>query len=193
MSEDRRVRKTKKALRDGLVELLNEKSLQSVTVRELTERADVHRSTFYANFKDVYDLYTHTEDTILQEIREIVAVDCVNKPHVFFNILLGYVSENREVTRLFFGGNINGAFYERLTTMFKSACVNAWCKEYGISGTAEMDYYVQFCLSGGLGVIGMWVARDFDYPIEELVDMLAEIESGVGKLLSINLRSTVSK
>ena len=57
--EDRRVRKTKKALREGLIELLNEKSIQSITVRELTDKVDIHRSTFYANFKDVYELYNH--------------------------------------------------------------------------------------------------------------------------------------
>jgi len=40
--EDRRVRKTKKSLREGLVELLQEKSIQNITVKELTDRADIH-------------------------------------------------------------------------------------------------------------------------------------------------------
>ena len=49
IKEDRRVRKTKKALRESLAELLAEKSIQYISVRELTDKADVHRSTFYAN------------------------------------------------------------------------------------------------------------------------------------------------
>jgi len=55
--EDRRVRKTKKALREGLAELLTQKSIQKITVRELTDKVDIHRSTFYANYEDIYDLF----------------------------------------------------------------------------------------------------------------------------------------
>ena len=46
-STDRRVRKTKKQLRLALMELLAEKSAKSISVRELTERADINRGTFY--------------------------------------------------------------------------------------------------------------------------------------------------
>ena len=178
--EDRRVRKTKKALREGLVELLNEKSIQNITVKELTDKVDIHRSTFYVNFKDVYDLYSHVEDNIIQEISDIVSTFT---PNIFFNGLLDYISKNRQVSRLFFGGNTSAAFCERLTCLFKNACIDCWCKEYNIANiSAEMDYYVQFCLSGGLGVIGMWVAKDFEYPMETLVKMLSDIDSSIGSV-----------
>ena len=181
--EDRRVRKTKKALREVLIELLNEKSIQNITVRELTEKADIHRSTFYANFKDVYGLYNHMENTIIAEISNIISVECNFMPNMFFNALLDYINKNKQISRLFFGDNINTAFFEQLTNMFKTSCIESWCKEYGIVNiSVEMDYYVQFCLSGGLGVIGMWVSRDFDYPMEKLVIMLSDIDSNVAKI-----------
>ena len=55
-STDRRVRKTKKQLRLALMELLAEKSAKSISVRELTERADINRGTFYIHYRDVGDL-----------------------------------------------------------------------------------------------------------------------------------------
>ena len=55
-SADRRVRKTKKALRDALVELILEKGYGAVTVQDVVERADVGRTTFYAHFTDKEDL-----------------------------------------------------------------------------------------------------------------------------------------
>ena len=45
-ADDRRVRKTKKALRQGLVSLLEKKKLKDITVRELTDTVDLHRGTF---------------------------------------------------------------------------------------------------------------------------------------------------
>ena len=49
---DRRVQKTRKLLQDALIELVAEKSYESVSIREILERANVGRSTFYAHFQD---------------------------------------------------------------------------------------------------------------------------------------------
>ena len=49
---DRRVQKTRKLLQDALIELVAEKGYESVTVREILDKANVGRSTFYAHFQD---------------------------------------------------------------------------------------------------------------------------------------------
>src|SRR5688572_21995012 len=49
---DRRVQKTRKLLQDALVELVAEKGYEAVTIREILDRANVGRSTFYAHFQD---------------------------------------------------------------------------------------------------------------------------------------------
>ena len=48
-SEDRRVRKTKKQLRGALTQLLLEKDISHITVRDVADLADVNRGTFYAH------------------------------------------------------------------------------------------------------------------------------------------------
>jgi AcrR family transcriptional regulator len=49
---DRRVQKTRKLLQDALIELVAEQSYESVSIREILEKANVGRSTFYAHFQD---------------------------------------------------------------------------------------------------------------------------------------------
>ena len=58
---DRRVRKTRRQLRECLITLLKEKKVQDITVRELTDMADLNRGTFYLHYKDVFDLLEKTE------------------------------------------------------------------------------------------------------------------------------------
>ena len=70
-ADDRRVRKTKKALRQGLVQLLQEKKLKDITVRELTDAVDLHRGTFYVHYRDIYDLYDKMWQEANQAIRDI--------------------------------------------------------------------------------------------------------------------------
>ena len=54
--EDRRVRRTKKLLTQALTQLLQRKQVNEITVRELTDLADMNRGTFYLYYKDISDM-----------------------------------------------------------------------------------------------------------------------------------------
>ena len=64
---DRRTLKTRKVIYNSLMELLTQKELHKVTVQEISEMADINRTTFYKHFLDVYDLYDKLEQEILIE------------------------------------------------------------------------------------------------------------------------------
>jgi AcrR family transcriptional regulator len=71
-AEDLRVRRTRKLLRQALIELTIEKGFAAVTVQDIAERAMVNRATFYRHYLDKYDLldqYTNEiyDDTASQE------------------------------------------------------------------------------------------------------------------------------
>ena len=51
-----RVRRTQKLLREALIELIEERGFEALTISELTERAMVSRAAFYRNYQDKYDL-----------------------------------------------------------------------------------------------------------------------------------------
>jgi len=188
MNEDRRVRKTKKALRESLAELLMEKNIQNITVRELTDKADVHRSTFYANFKDIFDLYKQVEDVMIQEINDIISDKYNFDAKVFFGALFRYISDNKKVCRLVLGGNGNSTFSNRISCLLKDSCVSCWREEYSLTAPAEaIEPYAHFFLSGSLGIVGEWAACNFERPAEELMIMLADIEDSFRQLVKSKL------
>lgn len=63
MNEDKRILKTKRNLKNTLIELLNEKTFEQITVKEICERSQTSRITFYTHFADKYELL----DSIFQE------------------------------------------------------------------------------------------------------------------------------
>src|SRR5258708_27883336 len=67
--EDLRVRRTRKLLQQAFIELTVEKGFAALTVRDITERAMVNRSTFYRHYLDKYDL----RDQYMNEIHELTA------------------------------------------------------------------------------------------------------------------------
>lgn len=55
-SNDHRIKITQMLIRKAFTELLAEKPLQSISIKELCDHAGIHRSTFYTHYKDIYDL-----------------------------------------------------------------------------------------------------------------------------------------
>ena len=64
---DRRVRKTKSQLRAGLAQLMREKSIREITVKELVDKVDINRSTFYLHYSDIPGMLKEIEDEILED------------------------------------------------------------------------------------------------------------------------------
>ena len=186
--EDRRVRKTKRALREGLAELLTQKNIQDITVKELTEKVDIHRSTFYINFTDIFDLHRQIEDAVVQEISDIFSENYTADSKIFFDILFRYISDNRQVCRMFLGKNVSPNFSSRLSDLFKEACLLCWQNDYGFTGTEkELEHYAHFYLSGSLAVIGKWADGDFEYTTEQLIMMFADINDNFGSFIKNKL------
>ena len=69
---DRRVRKTTNALKHALTVLMQKKSIKDITVKELTDIADVNRGTFYLHYEDVFDLLSQSEGDFFTKLREAV-------------------------------------------------------------------------------------------------------------------------
>ena len=70
--ENRSVRNTKKRLQEALLTLLQKKPINQITVKELTELADVNRGTFYFHYTDVYDMLHKTEDRFFNDFNDVL-------------------------------------------------------------------------------------------------------------------------
>lgn len=57
-------------------ELMKEKSYRKISVAEICEKAGINRSTFYRNFKDVYDMVEKLPQELLRKLEEF-GLDCI--------------------------------------------------------------------------------------------------------------------
>lgn len=69
---DRRMRRTRTQLLQALISLLETKPLNDITVTELTRIADINRATFYAHYKDVYELFDELKTECCITFRELI-------------------------------------------------------------------------------------------------------------------------
>lgn len=66
--KDRRIRRSRRALRDALMALILEKDFATITIQEIADRADVHRATFYLHYKDKQDLLLRSMQEIFDDL-----------------------------------------------------------------------------------------------------------------------------
>ncbi len=103
-ANDRRVKRTKKLLRDSLFTLLQTKSINEITVTELTEIADINRATFYFYYTDIMDMLDQIQDESYELFEEVLigTEEYINSTEAFTsyieNILL-FCKQNPSVAR----------------------------------------------------------------------------------------------
>lgn len=73
MKNDLRVRYTRTVIQESFLELLKEKPLNKITVKELCTAAGIHRGTFYKHYQDCYDLMEKIEEQALDELDGLLA------------------------------------------------------------------------------------------------------------------------
>ena len=76
---DRRSNRTRKSLRDALIELILENHYDDITVQDILDRADVGRSTFYAHYRDKEDLFRGDWERFLDFLIEHINFENLNE------------------------------------------------------------------------------------------------------------------
>ena len=103
---DRRVERTRAAIADAFLELRAAKPLEKISVKELCERADVNKSTFYTHYQDIYDLAEQLESQVAEDILAEIGHPerMLTEPDAFTRELyLAYLAHGSLITTLFSG------------------------------------------------------------------------------------------
>ena len=181
--EDRRVRRTKKMLTQALTQLLQEKQAKDITVKELTELADMNRGTFYLYYKDVYDMLEKLEDNLFASLDKIIETPDPateeNSTQIILQDLFRFIEENREICRLLLSPHGDMNFLHRLNAVLQEKCKN-YFRATGVQTTDKrFDYLYNFVVFGCAGAIRAWVNDNCKESPEDMANLVAETINSV--------------
>lgn len=184
---DRRVRKTRRQLRECLITLLKEKKVQDITVRELTDMADLNRGTFYLHYKDVFDLLEKTEAELQEDFNQLVckhdAVDLKQRPSVIFNEIYSLVYDNADLIEILLGENGDLNFVNRLKQLIREKCLKDWMEVFRSGNAAAFDAFFSFIVSGCIGLVRYWLQTGLKETPEQMAKLTEHIiTKGIGVL-----------
>lgn len=179
MKEYRNAIRSKRMIREAFAELVHEKQdMKSITVKELIERADVSKSTFYAHYQDIMAVAEDFEDDILEVLDDTLEEYIRAHTDVFFPYIQRIIDELKKREDLFkklLCPDLPSSFFDN----FKELCVkkiNKDIKLKGLSKDPNMRYaQIDIIASGFLDLIVDYLHGKLNISLDEIGDLANEL------------------
>ena len=181
--EDRRVRRSRKMLKQGLLELMKSRHFSEISVRDITDLVDMNRGTFYLHYTGTADLLKSIEDDMEAEIQTVVdthigEAEQKNMLRPVFEPILDFIVEHRETCESLFYNNEVSGFFERLEAMCRKNGREIVRLRYPSVTEARMPYLLSSVTYGLMGMLKAWFEQGMDLPKAELLQMAERLLDG---------------
>lgn len=194
--EDRRTLRTKKLLRRALLEIIEEKGVEGITVRDLTDRAEINRGTFYLHYQDVPNLLDKLQEEIFaglaaiireMDIAKLLSESTNDKPAGSLLQIFEYLDRHSDYFRVMlsqkgdisialrFKNEMTRRMYDKLTTFQPQEELMLVSREWLIA-------YVS---SATLGVIQHWLSTGCKLTPYEIAHVMTRLARN-GPIRSLN-------
>jgi len=160
---DRRVRKSREAIKGAVIELMIEKNFDQITLQDISDRADVSRRTVYLHYVDKFDLLDQLLEEHIQALRELcdqvedtehekivlLWFEYLEKHYLFFSAML------RSKGSLFFHNRFLAFFLEELGKNEQD-----WPEKNNPKRTDGEIVDMQFLGAAIVGIVEWWFKND---------------------------------
>lgn len=157
---DRRVKYTKNVLKSALIDLMEEKPIGKISIKEICEKADINRGTFYTHYVDQFDLQNQILEDMLSQVRtyldeEPKQIDST----VALTMVFRFVRENRRAVSVLIGENSTIQMQKEILRFLQERDEFARIPNHEDGG-----YLYQFIANGCFGIISEWVVSGTETP-----------------------------
>lgn len=155
--EDRRIAMTKRLLKNAFIEMLHDKDIYHISIRELCENADVNRTTFYKHYGNQFDLLDDMENDFIEMFEKIISED-KNHGQTGVEQLLTFLEDNIDFVRLLFNTNVDPKFPKKL---FSSAAIEKSAED-AMSNLPmpDREYIFRYILFGSYETVKYWLNKN---------------------------------
>lgn len=167
-NEDRRIIRTRLAIREALIGLIAERGFDPLTVKDISEKANINRGTFYLHYRDKFDLLEQTIDQIAEECKNIIlevnTLDLsdykdLDEPIPVMVSLFDFFQKNAALMRALLGLKGDMAFRNHLekvlwTSFFEKELLTHIKRANFL---IPSEYFMAYLISAHLGVVQQWL------------------------------------
>lgn len=163
---NRRRRESRKRIEEAFIQLIQQKELNEISVTEVCQTAGVNRTTFYANYVDLYDLAEAVQKHLEEEVRNLYQEEWEqgSGSHDFLK-LFRHIRENPLFYKTYFKLNRDGNF------RFADYSIEEAASRFD---SRHIEYHIAFFGNGLNAVIRKWLDNGCRETPEEMVSIITE-------------------
>ena len=168
---DRRVIRTKKAIKSAFARLLTEKDINDITISDIAAVADINRKTFYNYYSGVHEVIDEIENDIISHVDEALTdIDfksSLESPYRIFEKLTAIINTDMDFFGYLLSMNSNVSLSSKIVELLTMK-VRALLKRTIEIEDDRLDLMLVFMISGMVAVYKQWFNSDRSEPVEEL-------------------------
>ena len=168
---DRRVVKTKRAIKEAFAKLLTQKDINDITISDIAAEANINRKTFYNYYGGIYEVVGEIEDDIVRLIdKEVTGIGFQNSlqsPYLIFEKLTKVINTDTDFFGYLLGMNANVSLESKIADLLKSKFKLFVLQDVEIS-ERRLNLMAEFIISGMVAVYRRWFNSDRSEPIETI-------------------------
>lgn len=179
---DKRVIKTKNAIFEAFKQLVQEKDMSDITISELTQKANITRSTFYMYYNTVGDVRTDIENTIMARIDRIMSEtairNSIRNPYPLLSMLADEILKQDQNNRYILSSSTSGQLMDKINDRIVEAYMH-WFKENegSTNDIGKVKYIVAFAAAGMTECFKIWFNHKSSLTLEELCKNISDAMS----------------
>ena len=188
---DRRVIKTKRAIKNAFAKLLSQKDINDITISDIAAEADINRKTFYNYYAGVHEVIDEIENDVVSHfdaaLTEIDFKNSLNRPNLIFEKLTNIINADMDFFGYLLSMNSNVSLSSKITDMLTGK-VKTLIMQYVDVDEVHVDIMLEFMISGMVAVYRRWFNSDRSEPVEEISSQIKALAfQGLNGFLDIEI------
>lgn len=178
-TQDRRVKRTQQLLARALIALTLEKGYDAITIRDITERADVGYATFFRHYADKEALLQDVADVVREDLWALLAPPVVRRPRsetdaiTLGTLLFRYVADHIEVCRVLLSSKGASGLVQRL---IEAGAQNALHDQpLAAESLVPPEVAAYHVVAASISLIQWWLDHGMPYSPERMGEIYCEL------------------
>lgn len=185
---DRRVVKTKRAIRSAFAQLLGQKDINEITIKDIADIADINRKTFYSHYNGIYQIVDEIEDEIVRALNEVIGdinwKRDLRDPYPILAKLTAVIGSDLDFYSHLLRIENNSNLLLKIVAALKENISASFTAQVRMA-PGTLDIVAEYMISGMLAVYRDWFNSDRARSIEEVAGVVGVlIASGMNGVLA---------
>jgi AcrR family transcriptional regulator len=183
---DRRIVRTRESIRDAMINLIEEVGFESIAIKDIANRANINRGTFYLHYHDKFDLLDQTENEIVEDLKEILIKESnwgfedylnADKPLPVIVKIFEYFKSKSRIMHAILGLKANPNFHGRMRNAIESNlhALGLSIPEDNTQFSVPVSYFISYISAAHMGVIQSWLNTGCQESPEEMAVILSQL------------------